>query len=192
MTATEKQDIINEARAAKKAEQELVGKKFVENVKYAFLMVRRTPYIDATIIKREYQEHREFYHIKMNSAFKSRTNNISIGAFDSLFSAVDFSDTSTLWERKAGVAKSINDNKIDVMGALIGGLSAYVVSLGVLFPILLLVITQGIAAFGNYLVYGFLQSCSSDFTKANLTKTDLKDWLKNIRTTLANLMKLQT
>ena len=49
----EKQDILNEARAAKKAEQQLVGKKFVENVKYAFRMVRRTPYIDATIIKRE-------------------------------------------------------------------------------------------------------------------------------------------
>jgi len=58
----------------------------------------------------------------MNSAFKSRTNNISIGAFDSLFSAVDFSDTSTLWERKAGLVKSINDNKIDVMGPLIGAL----------------------------------------------------------------------
>ena len=46
-------------------------------------MVRRTPYIAATIIKREYQEHREFYHLRMNSAFKSQTNNISIGAFDS-------------------------------------------------------------------------------------------------------------
>ena len=73
----------------------------------------------------------------MNSAFKGRTNNISIGAFDSLFNAVDFSDTSTLWERKAGLAKSINDNKIDVMGALIGAMSAYIGSLGILFPIIL-------------------------------------------------------
>jgi hypothetical protein len=120
----EKQDILNEAWAAKKAEQQLTGKKFVENVKYAFRIVRRTRYIDSTIIKREYLEHREFYHQKMNSAFKSRTNNISIGAFDSLFSTVDFSDTSTLWERKAGLAKSINDNKIDVMGTLIGAMSA--------------------------------------------------------------------
>jgi len=77
------------------------------------------------------------------------------------------------------------------MGALIGALSAYVGSLGVLFPILLLIITQGVAALGNYLVYGFLQSCSSDFTKANLIKTDSKDWLRNIKTTPANLMKLQ-
>ena len=134
----EKQDILNEARAAKKVEQELVGKKFVENVRYVFHMIRRTPYIDATIIKREYQAHREFYYRKMNSAFKSRTNNISIGAFDSLFSAVDFRNTSTLWERKAGLAKSINDNKIDVMGALIGAMSAYIGSLGVLFPIIIL------------------------------------------------------
>ena len=92
----------------------------------------------------------------MNSAFKSRTNNISIGAFDSLFSAVDFSDISTLWERKAGLAKGINDNKIDVIGALIGAMSAYIGSLGVLFS----------------LYMGFLQSCSSVFTKATLTKTD--------------------
>ena len=56
----------------------------------------------------------------MNSAFANRTSNISIEAFDNLFSAVDFSDTSNLWERKASLAKSINDNKIDVMGALIG------------------------------------------------------------------------
>jgi hypothetical protein len=38
---------------------------------------------------------------------------------------------------KLGLAKSINDNKIDVMGALIGAMSAYIGSLGVLFPIVL-------------------------------------------------------
>jgi hypothetical protein len=174
----ERQDILNEARAAKKAEQELVGKKFVENVRYAFRMVRRTPYIDATIIKREYQEHREFYHKKMNSAFKSRTNNISIGAFDSLFSAVDFSDTSTLWERKAGLAKSINDNKIDVMGALIGAMSAYIGSLGVLFPILLLILTDGAAAFGNYLVYGFFAIMFFGFYEGYFNQNRLKRLVK--------------
>ncbi len=174
----EKQDILNEARAAKKAEQELVGKKFVENVKYAIRMVRRTPYIDATIIKREYQEHREFYHQKMNSAFKNRTNHISIGAFDSLFSAVDFSDTSTLWERKAGLAKSINDNKIDVMGALIGAMSAYIGSLGVLFPIILLVVTQGMAAFGNYLMYGFFAIMFFGFYEGYFNQNRLKRLVK--------------
>jgi len=174
----EKQDILNEARAAKKAEQELVGKKFVENVRYAFRMVRRTPYIDATIIKREYQEHREFYHLKMNNAFKSRTNNISIGAFDSLFSAVDFSDTSTLWERKAVLAKSINDNKIDVMGALIGAMSAYIGSLGVLFPILLLVIADGAAAFSNYLVYGFFAIMFFGFYEGYFNQNRLKRLVK--------------
>jgi len=141
-------------------------------------MVRRTPYIDATIIKREYQEHRESYHQKMNSAFKSRTNNISIGAFDSLFSAVDFSDTSTLWERKAGLAKSINDNKIDVMGALIGAMSAYIGSFGVLFPIILLVITEGIAAFGNYLVYGFFAIMFFGFYEGYFNQNRLKRLVK--------------
>jgi len=134
--------------------------------------------IDATIIKREYQEQREFYHQKMNSAFKSRTNNISIGAFDSLFSAVDFSDTSTLWERKAGLAKSINDNKIDVMGALIGAMSAYIGSLGVLFPIILLVITQGIAVFGNYLVYGFFVIMFFGFYEGYFNQNRLKRLVK--------------
>jgi len=33
---------------------------------------------------------------------------------------VEFNDTSTLWERKASIAKSINDNKIDVTRAFIG------------------------------------------------------------------------
>ena len=66
-----------------------------------------------------------------------------------MFRAVDFSDTTTLWERKVGLAKSINDNKIDLMGALIGAMSAYIGSLGILFPIVLLVISQGFAAFSK-------------------------------------------
>jgi hypothetical protein len=61
----------------------------------------------------------------MNSAFPSRTGNLSVEAFDSLFSAVESNDAATLWERKASLAKSINDNKIDVMGPLIGAFSSY-------------------------------------------------------------------
>ena len=141
-------------------------------------MVRRTPYIDATIIKREYLEHREFYHTTMNEAYVNRTRNISEKAFDNLFSAVDFSDTSTLWERKAGLAKSINDNKIDVMGALIGAMSAYIGSLGVLFPIILLIITQGIAAFGNYLVYGFFAIMFFGFYEGYFNQNRLKRLVK--------------
>ena len=174
----EKRDILNAALIAKRSEQELVGKKFVENVKYAFRMVRRTPYIDATIIKREYQEHREFYHQTMNEAYVNRTKNISEKAFDNLFSAVDFSDTSTLWERKASLAKSINDNKIDVMGALIGALSAYIGSLGVLFPIILLIATQGIRAFSNYLMYGFFAIMFFGFYEGYFNQNRLKRLVK--------------
>jgi hypothetical protein len=50
----------------------------------------------------------------MNSALLHRTNNDLNSAFDELFSAVDYSDTSDLWERKASLAKSINDNRGDV------------------------------------------------------------------------------
>lgn len=111
-TNEEKQDMLN----TKIADQMLVGKKFADNVKYALRVVRKTPYIDNMILKRQYLEDRELYHQKMNSAFASRTGNTSIEAFDNLFSAVDFNDTSTLWERKASLAKSINDNKSDGMG----------------------------------------------------------------------------
>jgi len=107
-----------------------------------------------------------------------------------LFSAVDFSDTSTLWERKAGLANSINDNKIDVTGALIGAISAYIGSLGVLFPIVL-VISQGVAAFSNYLVYGFFAIMFFGFYEGYFNQNRLKRWSKNIKTIQANLTKLR-
>jgi hypothetical protein len=83
----------------------------------------------------------------MNSAFLSRTGSRSVEAFDNLFSAVESNDTSTLWERKASLAKSINDNKIDVMGALIGAISSYISAIGILLPIILAIYASGLAAF---------------------------------------------
>ncbi len=52
------------------------------------------------------------------------------------------------------------------MDALIGAMSAYTGSLGCAFSDFLLILTDGAAAFGNYIVYGFLQLCFSDSTKA--------------------------
>ena len=92
----------------------------------------------------------------MNRAFLSRTGNMSVEAFDDLFSAVESNDTSTLWERKVSLAKSINDNKIDVMGALIGVISSYLSSIVILLPIILAVYTSGVEAFSDFLILGFL------------------------------------
>jgi hypothetical protein len=46
----------------------------------------------------------------------------------------------------------------------------------------ILVISQHVALLATILYMGSLKSCSSDFTKATLTKTDSKDWSKNIKT----------
>jgi hypothetical protein len=91
----------------------------------------------------------------MASAIFSRTGNMTTEAFDNLFSAVESNATSTLWERKASLAKSINDNKIDVMGALIGAISSYISSIGILVPIILAVYTVGVQAFSDFLIVGF-------------------------------------
>jgi hypothetical protein len=149
---SQKQTLLN----AKTADQMLTGKSFFENAKYAFGVVRKTPYIDNMSLKANYIENREAYHQKMNHAFLSRTGNLSVEAFDNLFSAVEFNDTSTLWERKASLAKSINDNKIDVMGALIGAISSYLSSIGILIPIVLAFYEIGVKAFSDFLILGFL------------------------------------
>jgi hypothetical protein len=151
VTNTPKQTLFN----VKIADQMLTGKGFLENVKYAFEVVRKTPYIDNMHLKANYLENRESYHQKMNKAFLNRTANKSTEAFDNLFSAVEFNDTSTLWERKASLAKSINDNKMDVMGALIGAISSYISSVGILVPIILAVYESGVAAFSDFLILGF-------------------------------------
>jgi hypothetical protein len=149
---SQKQILLN----TKSADQLLKGKSFFENVKYAFVVVRKTSYIDHMSLKTNYLENRETYHKKMNRAFLSRTGNLTVEAFDNLFSAVEFNDTSTLWERKASLAKSINDNKIDVMGALIGAISSYISSVGILIPIVLAFYEIGVNAFSDFLILGFI------------------------------------
>jgi hypothetical protein len=132
------------------------GARFIANAIYALQVVRKTHYINYMILRTNYLENRESYHQKMNHAFASRTGNTSVEAFDNLFSAVEFNDTSTLWERKASLAKSINDNKIDVMGALIGAISSYISSIGVFIPMVLTFYEIGMKAFSDFLFLGFL------------------------------------
>jgi hypothetical protein len=170
----EKQTILN----AKLTKQKFAGKSFVANVKYALRVVRKTRYIDTVVIKRHYIETRELYHQKMNTAFVSRTGNTSVEAFDNLFSAVDFSDTSTLWERKASLAKSINDNKHDVMGALIGTISSYIGSAGILVPLIVTINQEGMAAFSDYLIFGFFGILLFGFYEGYFSQSRLKRLVK--------------
>jgi hypothetical protein len=155
-------------------------KNFIQNVNYALKVVRKTPYIDTVTLKRHYIETRESYHQKMNNAFKCkcRTGNPSLQAFDDLFSAVDFSDTSTLWERKASLAKSINDNKHDVMGALIGAISSYIGSVGILLPIILTIFNDGLAAFSNLFIFGFFGILLFGFYEGYFSQNRLKRLVK--------------
>ena len=143
-------------RNSKNVNEIFAGKSFLQNAKYAVGVVKKTPYIDHMGLKANYLETREAYHQKMNRAFLSRTGNLSVEAFDDLFSAVEFNDTSTLWERKASLAKSINDNKIDVMDALIGAISSYLSSIVILITIALSFYEIGANAFSDFLILGFL------------------------------------
>lgn len=138
-----------------KTSSQIKEKGFFHNTRYALAVVRKTPYIDNMALKERYIENRETYHTKMNGAFHSRTHNRTTEAFDNLFSAVESNDTSTLWERKASLAKSINDNKIDVVGALIGAISSYISSIGILIPIILAFYESGTKAFSDFLFLGF-------------------------------------
>ncbi len=149
---SQKQTLIN----VKTDSQILTEKSFLENARYAFNVVRKTPYIDHMSLKKSYIENRDTYHQKMNHAFLNRTGNLSVEAFDNLFSAVESNDTSTLWERKASLAKSINDNKLDVGGALIEAISSYLSAIVVLIPIVLTFYQIGVEVFSNFLVFGFL------------------------------------
>jgi hypothetical protein len=107
-------------------------------------------------LKANYLKNRDSYHQKMNRAFLSRAHNLSVEAFDDLFSAVEFNDTSTLGERKASLAKNINDNKIDVMDALIGAISSYISSIVIFITIVLSLNEIGNSAFSDFLILGFL------------------------------------
>jgi hypothetical protein len=114
----------------------------------------------------------------MNNAFTSRTAHISIEAFDHLFSAVEFNDTSTLWERKASLAKSINDNKIDVMGALIGAISSYLSCIGLIVPIIFAFYESGVQAFSDYLLLGFIGIFVFGLYEGYFSQTRLKRLVK--------------
>jgi hypothetical protein len=78
---TDTKQIINSQKQtlhnSKTTDQILTGKSLLENSKYAFAVVRTTPYIDHMSLKTNYIENRETYHQKMNRAFLSRTGNDS-------------------------------------------------------------------------------------------------------------------
>ena len=67
---------------------------------------------------------------------------------------MESNDTSTLWEIKASLAKSISYNKIQGMVALTGAISAYLKSIASLLPITLAVYMSGMEAFSDLLILG--------------------------------------
>ena len=127
---------------------------FLENVRYAW-QERKTPYVDNIALKKRYLENRELYHQKVNNALAHRSGNL-IEALDELTGAVDYSDTSSLWQRKASLAKSINDNRDDLNGALIGMISGYATSVGGLIPLIADIYTDGLDAIYSFFFWAFL------------------------------------
>jgi hypothetical protein len=127
---------------------------FLENVRYAW-RERNTPYVDNVALKKRYLESRELYHQKVNSALVHSSGNL-VEAFDELASAVDYSDTSNLWQRKASLAKSVNDNRDDLRGALLGMISGYSTSVGGLIPLVAEAYADGLDSFYNFFFWAFL------------------------------------
>lgn len=127
---------------------------FWKNVSYAW-RERKTPYVDNIALKKRYLESRELYHQKVNSAFVHSSGDL-IEAFGELASAVDYSDTSNLWQRKASLAKSVNDNRDDLRGALIGLVSGYSTSVGALIPLVAETYSYGLNVFSDFLFWALL------------------------------------
>ena len=127
---------------------------FLEDVRYAW-RERKTPYVDNIALKKRYLDSRELYHQKVNSALLHNSGNF-VEAFNELASAVDYSDTSNLWQRKASLAKSVNDNRDDLRGALIGMISGYSTSVGGLIPLVAETYTEGLEVFSNFFFWALL------------------------------------
>jgi len=127
---------------------------FLENVRYGW-RERKTPYMDNIALKKRYLESRELYHQKVNSAFEHSSGNL-IEAFGDLASAVDWSDTSNLWQREASLAKSINDNRDDIRGAFIGLISGYATSVGALIPLVAEVYPGSLKVLYDFFFWVFL------------------------------------
>lgn len=129
-------------------------KGFLQDVRYAW-RERKTPYVDNIALKKRYLESRELYRQKVNSALAHSSGNLT-QAFYELASSVDYSDTSNLWQRKASLAKSINDNRDDLRGALIGMISGYSTSVGGLIPLIAETYTESLNVFSNFFFWAFL------------------------------------
>jgi hypothetical protein len=123
------------------------------NVTYAWQQ-SKNPYLDNIALKKQYLETRERYHQKVDGAQRN-TRELSF-AFNELASALEFSDASNLLQRKAGLAKSINDNKDDLHAALIGMISGYATSGGALIPIIVELYSDRVAALSNFFFWAAL------------------------------------
>lgn len=100
-----------------------------EDIRYAW-HERKTPYIDNEALKKCYLESREVYQEKMDSAYKHLKYDDSAQVQSELLITLEYLDTSSLWEKKARLAKNINDNRDNVPLTLIGTIVGYLTSLG--------------------------------------------------------------
>ena len=85
-----------------------------------------------------------------------RTCNDVVKAFDELFSAVDCGDTSNLWGRKAGLAKSINDNRDISFGSPYRNSHGLFHSCGSVYPYSTRTHSTGLIEFSNFFFWALL------------------------------------
>lgn len=121
---------------------------------------RKTPYLDNEALKARYLERRSLYHEKMNRALVHQKSNNPIQAFGELSSAVDSLDTANLWEKKARLAKNINDNRDNVPLTLFGTLTGYLTSMGVAISIILTIYTKGFDTIYDSFFWGLFIAAS--------------------------------
>lgn len=128
---------------------------FLDNIRYAW-QERKTPYIDHMTLRKRYLENRKLYDEKMNSVSVHLKNNDLTQTVKELFSAVKYSDTSDLWERKASLAKNINDNRDDVKGSLVGTITGYSTSGATTIAMIPAIYTKGSNVIYDIFFWGLL------------------------------------
>jgi len=134
-------------------------KDLLKDIRYAW-EERKTPYLDNKALKARYLERRDLYHEKMNGALAHHKSNNSVQAFGELFGAVDSLDTANLWEKKARLAKNINDNRDNVPLTLFGAITGYLTSMGTVITMILTFYTKGFDAIYDSFFWGLFIATS--------------------------------
>jgi hypothetical protein len=131
-------------------------KNLYRDIKYAWRM-RNNSYIDTVALRFCFNEGRELFNQKIKSALRHYRNNDLAETIYDLFSAIDYLDNSTLWDKEATLAKHINDNKDNVPLTMAGMFISYGTSLGSTIGDIHTVYTKGVnPAISDPFFWGFL------------------------------------